>query len=100
MKSILEDFTYGNIDPSVGTFKKDSKYGRVLKTIADSEQKLLSMLDGEPKELLKQFSSAQLEANFITNTDKFIYGYRLGVLMTMEVFTGREGSMFGVGDFE
>ena len=99
MKSILENFAYGNIDPNIGTFKKDSKYGRIAKTISDCEQKLLSMLDGEPKELFMQFSSAQLEANTISNTDKFIYGYRLGVLMTMEVFTGREDAIFGTDDF-
>jgi len=99
VKSILENFAYGNINPDMGTFKKDSKYGHVMKTISDCEEKLLSMLDGEPKELLMKFSSAQLEANSITNVDKFIYGYRLGVLMTMEVFTGKEDAIFGGEDF-
>ena len=102
MKSILEAFAYGNINPNDGFFKKDSRYGRIIKTISESEEKLLAMLDGEPKELFMQFSSAQLESNSISNTDKFIYGYRLGMLMTMEVFTGanREEVIFGKGDFE
>ena len=99
MKSILENFAYGNINPDMGIIKKGSKYERIMETIADSEEKLLSMLDGEPKELLITFSSAQLEANSISNVDKFIYGYRLGVLMTMEVFTGREDAIFGTEDF-
>ena len=100
MKSILEAFAYGNIDPNVGTIKKGSRYERVIKTLSDSEEKLLPMLDGEAKELLIKFSSAQAEANAISNLDKFIYGYRLGVLMTMEVFTGREDEIFGGEDFE
>ena len=100
MKSILENFAYGNIDPNVGIIKKGSKYERAMKTITDCEDRLLSMLDGESKKLLVQFSSAQAEVNAISNTDKFIYGYRLGVLMTMEVFTGTEDSMFGKEDFE
>ena len=95
MKSILEAFAYGNINPDEGSFKKDSRYGNVLKTISECEEKLMAMLDDEPKELLINFSSAQLEANTITNVDKFIYGYRLGVLMTMEVFTGKEDAIFG-----
>ena len=95
MKSILEEFAFGNINPNDGTIPKGSRYERVMEIISDSEEKLLSALDGEPKELLIKFSSAQLEANAISNNDKFIYGYRLGVLMTMEVFTGTRNSIFG-----
>ena len=69
-----------------------------MKTTSDSEEKLLSKLASEEKELLIKFSSAQLEANAISNNDKFIYGYRLGVLMTMEVFNGNENAIFGRGD--
>jgi len=99
MKSILEAFAFGNINPNNGSIKKGSKYERVIKTISDSEEKLLVMLDGESKELLIKFSSAQQEANSISNIDKFICGYRLGVLMTMEVFKGTEEAIFGMEDF-
>ena len=95
MKNILEDFAYGNINPDVGTIKKGSKYEHVMQTIADSEKRLLNMLDEESKELFIKCLSLQSEANAISNTDKFIYGYRLGVLMTMEVFKGREDEIFG-----
>jgi len=66
-----------------------------MKIISDIEEKLLSALDVEPKELFIKFSPAQLEANAISNNDKFIYGYRLGVLMTMEIFTGTSNAIFG-----
>ena len=98
MKSILEEFAYGNINPNIGTFKKDSKYGRVMQTIAKSEEKLLSMLDGEAKELFAKFSSAQLEATTISSNDKFIYGYRLGMLMAIEVFKGIQDPIYGGED--
>ena len=100
MKSVLEAFAYGNINPDVGFIKKGSRYEQVQNTISDCEEKLLSMLDDEPKKLLQKFSSAQLEVNSTTSVDKFIYGYRLGVLMTMEVFTGRQDAIFGNGDLE
>ena len=99
MKSILEAFAYGNINPNDGSIKKGSRYGHVIAVISESEEKLLTMLDAEQKELLIKFSSAQLEANSISNTEKFIYGYRLGVLMTIEVFTDREDTIFGMKDF-
>ena len=55
----------------------------------------MSALEGKLKETLQQYVDAQAETNQITNTDKFIYGYRLGVLMTMEVFNGRHDAIFG-----
>lgn len=95
MKSILKEFAYGNINPSIGTIKKGSKYERVMQTISDNEERLLSMLNGEAKELLVKFSSAQLEATAISNDDKFIYGYRLGMLMAIEVFKGIPDAIYG-----
>ena len=94
MTNILKEFAYGNLNPNNGTIIKGTRYETVLNTIAKSEEKLLSLLDGEPKELLIKFSLAQLEANAISGTDKFIDGYRLGVLMTMEVFKGDTNSSY------
>ena len=89
MKSILEEFACGNISPEPRFFKRDSHYGLTMKILSDSEEKLLSVLDGDLKETLKQFSEAQAEISILSGVDRFIYGYRLGVLMTMEVFNGK-----------
>jgi len=66
-----------------------------MKALCENEDKLSSELTGELAEALKRYTDLQLEANQITNVDKFIYGYRLGVLMTMEVFLGRDNAIFG-----
>ena len=90
MKSILEEFASGNISPGTGTLKEDSHYGRVLRTLCDKENELLSKLDAESKEIFEQYTEAQAEADTISSNGRFICGYRLGVLMTIEVFTGRD----------
>jgi hypothetical protein len=95
MKSILYDFACGNLSPEQRVFKKGSRYGRAMNVLSDSEEKLLSALDGELREAFKQFSEAQSEISHLSDIDKFICGYRLGVLMTMEVFNYKEGSIFG-----
>ena len=94
MNNILKEFAYGNLNPNNGIIVKGTHYETVVNTIAKTEEKLLSLLDGEQKDLLIQFSSAQSEANAISNTDKFIDGYRLGVLMTMEVFKSDTSSSY------
>ena len=95
MISILEEFALGNVNPNDGNIKKDTRYAKVMNLIVDIENKLLTTLDEEPKQLFSKYSNVQLEANAISNNDKFIYGYRLGVLMTMEVFKGSDDNIFG-----
>lgn len=55
-------------------------------------------LNGTEQNLLNALLEAQGAVGLLANTDKFIYGYRLGVLMTMEVFDGREDLTVGGKD--
>jgi len=67
-----------------------------MRTLSDAETKLLSMLDGEVKEIFQRYVNAYAESCELTEVDRFICGYRLGVLMTMEVFWGRDEEVFKV----
>ena len=91
MKSILEEFFYGNISPDVQSVEKDSPYHEVMGIISRTEAKLLDRLNGEEKEILQKFTDAQMELNRLTAINSQIYGYKLGLLMTAEAFvTGEE----------
>ena len=89
MKSILEEFACGNISPEPRFMKRHSEYDKAVKALSDAENKLHAVLDDKGQELLKALIDAQGKVNYLANTDKFIYGYRLGILMTMEVFDGK-----------
>ena len=89
MRSILEEFACGNADPYEAIVRKGSHHESVLQTLCDSEDKLMSALDGDLKETFKQFMEAQGESSSIDSVNRFINGYRLGVLMTVEVFRGQ-----------
>jgi len=91
MKSILEEFFYGNISPEVQLVERGSYYHEVMGIIACTEEKLLERLNEEEKEILKQHIDAQMELNQLTSLRSQIYGYKLGLLMTAETFfTSRE----------
>ncbi len=90
MQSILEEFARGNINPEPRFFKRDSRYGRLIKQLADTEEKLLATLNGEEQMLLEGLVDTQTEVSLLSGVDRFLYGYRLGVLMTIEVFSGKE----------
>ena len=86
MKSILEEFAYGNISPEAQTLKRDSAYGKAMNALVDCEKKLLEKLNAEDKALFEKCIDAQCEVNAQTAVKNLIYGYKLGVLMTAEVF--------------
>ncbi|NCC69172.1 MAG: hypothetical protein EOM14_13460 [Clostridia bacterium] len=90
MQSVLEEFALGNLSPEPRSFKRGSQYGRTMQTLADSEAQLLAALGGAEKKTFEKLIDTQAEISLLSGVDKFIYGYRLGVLMTMEVFEGKE----------
>ncbi len=61
MKSILHEFYYGNISPNERPLVQSPECKQFLKIVADSEEKLLKLLDGNEKEPLQTFSKAQGE---------------------------------------
>ena len=62
-----------------------------MRVISRNEEKLLERLNGEGKEILKTVLDAQMELNQLTATKSQIYGFKLGLFMTAEVFvTGRD----------
>jgi hypothetical protein len=87
MKSILEEFAEGNISTESRFYESGSHYGRTIELLSDCEEKLLWSLNEHDKKLFREFCEAQTEINLLSGIDRFIYGYRLGVLMIMEVFS-------------
>jgi len=88
MRSILEEFACGNISTEPCFSKDNAPYQQALRQAADSEEKLLAALNEYGKELFEAYSEAQSELDTFYNISRFVTGYRLGVLMTMEVFNG------------
>ena len=86
MPSILEEFAYGNICPQAQSFSKDSELGQTLALVSRIEEKLLTKLNAEEKDLLEKFIDAQSEVNRLTAVQNLLYGYRLGLVMTAEAF--------------
>lgn len=90
MKSILEEFAYGNVSPEAQCFKRSSRYSKVMELVSRNEQKLLDRLGADDKDLFLKYIDAQGEFNQLTAVNNLIYGYKLGVIMTAEAFVGMD----------
>lgn len=89
MREILEAFAYGELRTENPFTEKNSAYGQAMDKMIANEEKLKAVLDENGIEALNKFSDANSDINNISCIERFIFGYRLGVLMTMEVFAGK-----------
>ena len=59
MRSILEEFAYGNVSPEARFFKRKSAYGQAFSAVVSNEGKLRDKLSGVEKEWLEKLVDAQ-----------------------------------------
>lgn len=90
MSSVLEEFAYGNITPEADCFKKDSRHARAMELVCRNGEKLMDRLGPAEQDILKNLVRIQGEVNEMTAVRNFIYGFRLGLLMTAEAFIRKE----------
>lgn len=98
MKSILEEFAYGNISPEVRFFKRDSEFGKAMEFMSRNEQKLLDRLGVDDRDLFEKYIDAQGEVNRLTAVKNLIYGFKLGLTMTAEAYVGMNDLIDGKDD--
>ena len=85
MYHILEELSKGNLNPGERGFKQDSIYGRMVHKLADKSEVFHKTLDSGQKQLYEELSSVQFNVHSMSMTDQFIYGFRLGLLIALEV---------------
>lgn len=82
---VLTEFFYGNISPNEKQFIRGSHYEKTAKRLCKFEKELINKLDSECKSLLDGLIKEQMELNGLTAEENFIYGFKLGIRMAMEV---------------
>jgi len=85
MKSILHEFYYGNINPNERPTIQSPECKQYLKIVAESEEKLLKLLDGIEKELFQTFSDAQGKRSSLSIANGFVEGFCVGMKIAIDV---------------
>ena len=81
----LENFYFGNINPSEYKQSKDTK--KKLSEMTSLLDELRSTLTTEQqKDMLEQIENCQLSLIALSEKDAFIEGFKLGVRMTTEIY--------------
>ena len=85
--SILEQFANGDIHPHERACNNDPEYRSICHELESLKEKLFHSLGEADKKMFEEFLEIQLDESNLHDISTFIHGYRLGALMTMEVFT-------------
>ena len=87
MRSILEELFYGNICPSTDCRSRDAETKELMGSIADHHDNLHGTLTDTQKELLERFDDCYSELTDINEREIFVYAFRLGAKIAIEVLS-------------
>ena len=82
---LLEEFWYGNIEPTEYDTSSCKEYGELLELICRNEEKLRATMTDEQKELFEKYTDCVRECQTITDSLIFQNSFKLGARMMVEV---------------
>jgi len=85
MRLILEELWYGNVCPNTRCLEATEESKQLVEYIAMHHNNLSSTLTEQQKEILEKFDDCYGELMDINEREIFVYAFRLGMRIAMEV---------------
>ena len=82
---ILEEFRYGNIEPTEYDTSSCKEYKKLLELICRNEEKFRATMTDEQKELFEKYTDCVREYQTIADYLLFQNSFKLGARMIIEV---------------
>ena len=89
---ILEEFWYGNIEPTEYDTSSNKAYKKLVELIFRNEEKLRATMTDEQKELFTKYADCVREYQVMAECLLFQNSFRLGGRMMLEVMRGSIGN--------
>ena len=87
MRSILVELFYGNVCPNTDCRSNTKETKELMGYIADHHDNLLTMLTDKQKEIFEKFDDCWDELTDINEREIFVYAFKLGMRIAIEVLT-------------
>jgi len=100
MKSILKELFDGNVYPSELIVPKSSQYHETNQKISDEQDYFKGKLSEDDRKRLEELGNLYCQSTDIDSFESFSYGFKLGVMLMVEVFTGKDDLARGGGQSE
>lgn len=85
MRSILEELFYGNVCPNTNCGSNGKETKQLMEYIADHHSALNETLTDKQKALFEKFNDCYDELTDINEREVFVYAFRLGARIAIEV---------------
>ena len=85
MRSIIEELFYGNVCPNTDCRSDGEDTKQLIEYIADHHSALNETLTDKQKELFEKFNDCYDELTDINERKIFVYAFRLGARIAIEV---------------
>ena len=82
---MLSELWYGNIDPQGRSIPRNSEYKKLLTKICEYEEQFRGIFSPEQQTEFEDYENATISVTAICEEAAFVYGFRLGARMMMEV---------------
>jgi len=82
--TLLEDLWYGNVNPHEAILTENRRYKHILSLMGRNRDELSETLNDKQQETLEKYDEAMNELNSLAEVEAFVYGFRLGVRLTIE----------------
>ena len=92
MRSILKELFYGNVCPNTDCRSTDKEVKELMGYIADHHSALNETLTDKQKEIFEKFNDCYDELTDINEREIFVYAFRLGARIAIEVLLHDQNS--------
>ena len=86
MKSFIEEFYYGTIEPQELSPELGSSLKKKLNSLVKNEDEFKEKLSEDEKRMFENYADSYSEFLGMCTADSFISGFRLGAKFTHDVF--------------
>ena len=95
---LLEQLWRGNIAPSERYIRSNSEYKKVSQVFCDTAEKMEKELTAEGKQLWREVENLRSDMTMLAEEDIFIYGFRMGARMILDVIGDYKGQFYEVSE--
>ena len=94
----LQELWRGNITPSERFVRAGSEYKEIAGKLSDEMDRLMEAISPEARRQLENIGNLRADMTVLANEDYFIYGFRLGARLMLDVLGEYKGQFYSPGE--
>ena len=95
---VLQELWRGNITPSERFVRSGSEYKKIAEKLSDEMDRLMEAISPEARKQLENIGNLRADMAVLSNEDIFIYAFRLGARLMLDVLGEYKGQFYSPGE--